>query len=524
MILDQFGRPISASKKTDKRNLGYSPILDSWREYVTDGITPQRLSSILRQADTGDVRRQAELFELIEEKDAHLAGERGKRTNVILDVDFQIEPATDNPVDKKIAQFCEDFLANYDEFSDVIIAMQDAIGKGYSALEINWDQSEGQTTISNMEFIEQKRFLFHDQTGYLTKTPRLLTDENTFGIEIPAWKVLFHQYGGKSGHPARSAIYRVIAWMWLFKNYALKDWVTFCEVYGMPLRLGKYDQSASEDDKTTLAHALQMLGSDAAGIVPKSTEIEFINTITTNATGSLYSNLAKFCDKQTSKAYLGQTLTADSGDKGSQALGNIHNEVRLDLLRADARAVTATFKKQIIRPLVGFNFGWDALIPRYAGIFEEPADLETKSLWLERLFKAGARIPEKWIHQEFNIPEPEADEKILLANGQEIEAKNIKKTAKKSFDLGKAYIIAKNNANKPVEAIISKLDDQSQTALDGLIEPVAQLVLNAQSLQQLQDNLLQLFQTLSVEDFAMQMQKAIMAAQMLGISEVADGN
>ncbi|MFR3751469.1 MAG: DUF935 family protein [Enterocloster sp.] len=37
--------------------------------------------------------------------------------------------------------------------------------------------------------------------------------------------------------------------MYLFKNYDLKDWVSFCEVYGMPLRLGTYDATASEKDK-----------------------------------------------------------------------------------------------------------------------------------------------------------------------------------------------------------------------------------------------------------------------------------
>ena len=32
---------------------------------------------------------------------------------------------------------------------------------------------------------------------------------------------------------------QVCAWMYLFKNYAVKGWVGFTEVYGMPLRVGK---------------------------------------------------------------------------------------------------------------------------------------------------------------------------------------------------------------------------------------------------------------------------------------------
>ena len=61
--------------------------------------------------------------------------------------------------------------------------------------------------------------------------------------------------------------------MYLFKNYTLKDWVAFCEVFGMPLRLGKYQPGASEDDKRALMQALVAIGADAAGIFPDGTAI-----------------------------------------------------------------------------------------------------------------------------------------------------------------------------------------------------------------------------------------------------------
>ena len=32
--------------------------------------------------------------------------------------------------------------------------------------------------------------------------------------------------------------------MYLLKNYHLKDWVSFAEIYGLPLRLGKYAPGA----------------------------------------------------------------------------------------------------------------------------------------------------------------------------------------------------------------------------------------------------------------------------------------
>ena len=118
--------------------------------------------------------------------------------------------------------------------------------------------------------------------------------------------------------------------MYLFKNYTLKDWVAFCEVFGMPLRLGKYQPGASEEDKRALMQALVAIGADAAGIFPDGTTIEFVNTEKTSST-DLYERLARYCDEQVSKAILGQTLTSDSGG-GSYAQSKTHNDVRHCLL------------------------------------------------------------------------------------------------------------------------------------------------------------------------------------------------
>lgn len=75
--------------------------------------------------------------------------------------------------------------------------------------------------------------------------------------------------------------------------------------------------------------AIISLGTDAAGIVPSSTMIEFIESQKTTSV-EIYEKLARYCDEQISKAILGQTLTSDSGG-GSYAQSKTHNEVRHDL-------------------------------------------------------------------------------------------------------------------------------------------------------------------------------------------------
>lgn len=129
--------------------------------------------------------------------------------------------------------------------------------------------------------------------------------------------------------------------MYLFKNYTLKDWVAFCEVFGMPRRLGKYQPGAkARRTSGRCMQALVAIGADAAGIFPDGTTIEFVNTEKTSST-DLYERLARYCDEQVSKAILGQTLTSDSGG-GSYAQSKTHNDVRHDLTVADCKALAAT--------------------------------------------------------------------------------------------------------------------------------------------------------------------------------------
>ena len=518
IIYDQFGREVdlSSNKNPDRNPLAVAPVLDSFREYVTDGLTPERLAAVFKAADSGDMRSQAELFEQLEEKDGHLLCERDKRKNVLLDLDFIVEPASEDPRDQKIAKFVSETFSNLTDWEDTIVSLQDAVGKGYSGLEIFWDVSSGQAVPTKFDFIEQKRFLYTDEKGLLQKYPRLLTDDDPMGIEVPAWKMLLHKYGGKSGHPTRSGIYRVASWLILFKHYALKDWVIFSEVFGMPLRLGKYSSGASTDDKDALLTAISSLGSDAAGIISDSTAIEFIETVK-NASGDLYKMLASFCNGEISKALLGQTLTAEVDGKGSYAASKTHNEVRLDLLRADGRAIAGTVRNQLIRPLVGFNFGWDALIPEYSILFEEPDDLLAKSEWMGNVLDRVA-MPRSFVNRSFGIPEQEGEEEMV--GGATAPQPSVSTAAKTT-------VVAKDGAAPQFSDEQQELEDLAdmawtETDLSTNEEKILQIVQEAESYEEAMENLLAFYPEMEMISLQDGLEKALLTADLHGRLMVKD--
>jgi phage gp29-like protein len=223
--------------------------------------------------------------------------------------------------------------------------------------------------------------------------------------------LIFHRGAARSGHDTRNGILRVTAWMYLFKNYAWKDWVVFNEKFGMPLILGKYEPSASPADREALVSAIRNLGTDAAGVISKSTEVEFVEAVSRlSGTTNPYQAMIEMCNREMSKAVLGQTLTTDSAPGSGTLAGNAHENVRQDLLEADAEMLAETIREQIIRPLVGFNFGWDKAIPGFSLPIQDSPDLKADSERDKNLEAIGVPMPLSYFYEHYGIPEPKADE------------------------------------------------------------------------------------------------------------------
>ncbi len=417
ILHDQFNRPISVTPaaKPEMREMATAVLRDRWSSYPSSGLTPERLARIFRQADSGDVSQQAELFEEMEEKDAHLASQFQIRKLAVQGLGWEVCSHEASPKAREIVRFCSAFLENLADLDEHILDLLDALSKGYSMMEILWDASEGEATIKSLNWIHPKRITFFESLS-----PRILTEEDPIrGVDPPPFKFVYHRCRARSGYDTRAGIMRVCAWMYLFKNYAVKDWMGFAEVYGMPLRVGKYEPGASRADRDALMQAVRALGSDAAGIISKTTEIEFIEA-QKGSSLNVYESLTSFCDAQMSKAILGQTLSSDPGGRkgeGSYALGRVHSEVRQDLIEADCNSLAKTISRQILRPLVGFNFGWDAPVPRFQFLCEPPEDLRSVAEVYKILSELGFQFTREHLSERFKIPAGKAVNKREAAAG-----------------------------------------------------------------------------------------------------------
>lgn len=502
-------RPVTA-------RVAVGDVNDKFSDYPSNGLTPRRLARIFREADEGNVRAQMELFEEMEEKDTHLFSQMQTRKLAVTGLDWEVQPFSQDERDKEVADFVDEQLKGIENFDEVLIDMLDAIGKGISIMELAWTVEDGKNVIEDIEYVHPKKLVWDSTTDEL----KICTGEYPSGVELPENKFVVHKYKAKSGHASRAGIMRVVSWMYLFKNYDIKDWVSFCEVFGMPLRLGKYDASASEDDKKQLMEAIISLGTDAAGIVPSSTMIEFIESQKTTSV-EIYEKLARYCDEQISKAILGQTLTSDSGG-GSYAQSKTHDEVRHDLTVADAKALAVTIRRDIIRPLVEFNFGTDVDIPFFGFDCHEVEDQkEVVEIYKTLACDMGLEIPKSHIYKKFNIPKPEDGEEVLEPPRTGISAQPPPMEEAEELKLKQQE---GQTEQGQVDAIVSAANKQAEGIFREMVKPIFNMIDKAADMDELQKvlkdekKLRELYQEMESPELDDLIQQGIYLSHLIGRS------
>ncbi|MCY9765022.1 DUF935 domain-containing protein, partial [Paenibacillus alvei] len=119
----------AAPRRPEMVEIAVAQVHDKYSTYPSNGLTPVRLAQIFREADAGDVLRQMELFEEMEEKDPHLFSQLQTRKNAVTGLDFEVIPFSDDEWDKQIAEFVKEQIDGLENFEDIMMDLLDAIGK-----------------------------------------------------------------------------------------------------------------------------------------------------------------------------------------------------------------------------------------------------------------------------------------------------------------------------------------------------------------------------------------------------------
>ena len=398
-----------------------------WRSVIT-GLTPARLRTLLHSVAQGTWTPDFfELAEEMEERDLHYRGVLQQRKLKAAGAPVDVVPASDDARDMEIADSVRAHVLHGPGAHDARLELLDAVGKGVSCQEIVWAMRTGRWVPAAYHRVDQRWLAFDTVDG---ETPYLVGGDapgaarahhpgagaghhwGAHAAPLTPGKFLYHRHRSKSGLPARGGFSYAVCTMYLLKSTAAKDWWAFAEVFGLPVRVGKYGPNATDDDIGTLVDAIAMIASDAGCVIPDSMGIEFVQAARAGgASGSesLFEAMTDWCDAQVSKAVVGQTMTVEDGSSLSQA--QIHADIRDDIVEDDVRQMCDTLSGTLVPWFCALNFparpaGW----PRIAPPPDEDAVVVEDVV---RAVGAGLNVGQKWMRERMGIPDPAPGEEVL---------------------------------------------------------------------------------------------------------------
>lgn len=406
MLFDHNGDPVKTRElREEKGGATQTGIRSPYRQQQAPNMRPERLARLLREADQGNTASFFTLASEIEERDSHYGSVLTTRKLGVSGIPFTVQSATDKRTDLKIAEDVRINVVEKPEFNELVFHMLDSIGKGISMVEIMWSVSEGAYRPSGYKWRDQRWFAWDQDT---LETPLLITDAAPNGEPLTPYKWVVHTPLLKSGLPMQGGVARPCSIAYALKSYTVRDLMAFLEVYGIPFRYGTYRSGAPQAERDALLEALAAIGSDASGIVPDGTKIEFAN-VNSKGGADAFIMTAEYWDKQISKRVLGQTMTTDEGTGKGKAQASEQSKQKLEIKRHDAARIVATVRQQLITAYVRLNYGEKALIPGIAAETRTDEELDVWMTTVERFVELGGEVEESVVRDRLGLPEPARD-------------------------------------------------------------------------------------------------------------------
>lgn len=382
---------------------------------IGGNMTPQQVSTIIRQADNGYMWQLCDLANEARQKDCHLQGILDTHETELSGLEWAILPPK-NPIAKevKVADFCTKTFDNLDELPDLFAHLAGAFYYGYNNAETDYATDGKYLVPTGFDHIAPRRFVFELTQGRLQQWDQSGGAKPYPGIDLMTefpGKFIQFQPRVNGDVPSREGLVRVLMWAALFRNWDQRDWLSLAELAWKPWRTGEYAKGASDDDIRNLTSILENMVSNGVAVYPQGTEVKVEWPKNMGPVTSPHAELFDTLGREMSKAVLGNSMTTEHGKHGTQAAAQTGKEMQVDKRNARAKKIAACIRKQLITPLVRMNFGDDVRIPSFRFATEDEVDLLQFSQAIAAIRGAGLKnISARHVRDKMGLPEVEVVE------------------------------------------------------------------------------------------------------------------
>jgi len=199
----------------------------------------------------------------------------------------------------------------------------------------------------------------------------------------------------------------------IYKRNTTGDWSQFSEIFGMPIQEYTYDTDDEGSRERAISDAANV-GSLATFVHGKDTSLNLIEAGNKTGSADVYERLCERCNNEISKLFLGNTLTTESSDTGTQALGTVHKKGEDKITQSDRLYVLDVLNYEAAEILA--RMGIDTAGGEFC--FPEKKDLDpTSKINILTQLRTGFNLPvdDDYLYEEFGISKPADYEQISTA-------------------------------------------------------------------------------------------------------------
>jgi phage gp29-like protein len=338
------------------------------------------------------------------EADPQVTSEITKRKSATKKKDWSI--STGQPDDaeptKEEVQLKEWLQEDFEDLNirNLISQILDTPFYGMVPIELLWKSEKGRLRLKELRPVPFRWFGYDDDNKL-----RFKGENEILGDLVDPFKFVVARNDPTYENPYGKRLLSRCFWSVTFKRGGIKFWVTFAEKYGMPWVVGRYvDHNKMGEMLSQLSNMVR----DAVAVIPKGAEVD-IKDNNSKSSSEIYKDLKQEMDKDISKVICGQTLTSDATNRGTQALGTVHQDILGDL-QADDESLVEDIFNEIAWIYTQVNGSSDAYCPVFE--FEKDADYQEKRA--ERDSKLAStnqlKFKKKYFVDNYGFQEDEIEE------------------------------------------------------------------------------------------------------------------
>jgi len=335
---------------------------------------------------TSDYRYDFGLYDEVLDKDPYVVCCRDQRKSAVLHQDRVVQPGDDSDRGIYAARFVEACFRQLTYgpgdggFQRDLSDLMDAVTHGIAVEEVIWGETVFAVQMDNDTrprsrawFVPLELKQRHPRRFKFDKDdiPKLMTEENPNGEDIPARKFIFFRPYARYDDPYGWAYLRPIWWLTWFKRKIMYWWVSYCERFGSPTIVGILPPVTTSTERDELDRAIKGVMQEQTVTMPNGGDIK---TLESNmASINNYREFMAYVNGEIGKCLLGQTLTSDVGKGGNLSVSEVHERVALSVQAMDARNLEDCINGTLIPWMIELNLpGYP--IPRMEIITDNPRD------------------------------------------------------------------------------------------------------------------------------------------------------